>query len=85
MDTVVNSKVADVKTILESLSNIYEDKAKKCAINQIEKLMNILKSKRKAIFIEKDKATINFQNIKLLTEIAKMADKDKNEEVAQIT
>lgn len=82
---MVNSKVADVKTILESLSNIYEDKAKKCAINQIEKLMNILKSKRKAIFIEKDKATINFQNIKLLTEIAKMADKDKNEETAQIT
>lgn len=46
--------------------------------------MNILKSKRKAIFIEKDKATINFQNIKLLTEIAKMADKDKNEEPAPI-
>lgn len=47
--------------------------------------MSILKSKRKAIFIEKDKATINFQNIKLLTEIAKMADKDKNEEPAHIT
>ena len=74
-----------MKTILESLSNIYEDKAKKCAINQIEKLMTILKSKRKAIFIEKDKATINFQNSKLLTEIAKMAAKDKNEEPTQHT
>lgn len=45
--------------------------------------MTILKSKRKAIFIEKDKAAINFQNVKLLTEIAKMADKEKTEEPSQ--
>lgn len=35
IEVVVNNKVHDVKTVLETLSNAYEDKAKKTAINQI--------------------------------------------------
>lgn len=35
IEVVVNSKVHDVKAILETLSNVYEDKAKKTAIGQI--------------------------------------------------
>jgi hypothetical protein len=35
IEVVVNHKVHDVKSILETLSNVYEDKAKKTAINQI--------------------------------------------------
>lgn len=72
IEVVVNHKVHDVKTILETLSNVYEDKAKKTAINQIEKLMGILKSKKKSIFIEKDKTALNYRNFQLLSQIAKM-------------
>lgn len=74
---VVNNKVHDVKNILETLSNVYEDKAKKTAINQIEKLMAILKSKKKSIFIEKDKTALNYSNFQLLNQIAKMESKAK--------
>lgn len=77
IEVVVNNKVHDVKNILETLSNVYEDKAKKTAINQIEKLMAILKSKKKSIFIEKDKAALNFRNFQLLNQIAKMESKAK--------
>ena len=35
IEVVVDNKVHDVKTVLETLSNVYEDKAKKTAINQI--------------------------------------------------
>lgn len=35
IDLVVNFKVQEVKTILATLSNLYEDKAKKSAITQI--------------------------------------------------
>jgi hypothetical protein len=62
IDHVVNFKVQEVKTILATLSNLYEDKAKKSAISQIEKLMAILKCKKKSIYIEKDKAAINLRN-----------------------
>ena len=50
-----------MKAILENLSHMYEDKSKKSAISQIEKLMGILKSKKKAIFIEKDKNSNSFK------------------------
>lgn len=51
---MVNIKVAEVKKILESLSQMYEDKLKKNTFTQLERLMNILKAKHKSIFIEKD-------------------------------
>ena len=51
---MVNLKVAEVKKILESLSQMYEDKLKKNTFTQLERLMNILKAKNKSIFIEKD-------------------------------
>jgi len=51
---MVNLKVADVKKVLESLSQMYEDKLKKNTFTQLERLMNILKSKNKSIYIEKD-------------------------------
>ena len=35
IEVVVNNKVHDVKSVLENLSNVYEDKAKKTAISQI--------------------------------------------------
>lgn len=78
IEVVVNNKVHDVKAILETLSNVYEDKAKKTAISQIEKLMAILKSKKKSIFIEKDKNSLNFKNFQLLNHIAKMEASEKN-------
>ena len=40
--------------------------------------MAILKSKKKSIFIEKDKAAINFKNIQLLDHLAKMEQPTKN-------
>lgn len=40
--------------------------------------MAILKSKKKSIFIEKDKAAINFKNIQLLDHLAKMEQSNKN-------
>jgi hypothetical protein len=51
---MVNVKVAEVKKLLESLSQVYEDKVKKNTFNQIERLMNIIRSSNKSIFIEKD-------------------------------
>jgi hypothetical protein len=51
---MVNLKVAEVKKILESLSQMYEDKLKKNTFTQLERLMNILKARNKSIFIEKD-------------------------------
>jgi hypothetical protein len=59
-----------VKLILENLSNMYEDKSKKSAISQIEKLMGILKSKKKSIFIEKDRSSISFQRFQALSKMA---------------
>lgn len=70
---MVNRKVQDVKTILNSLSNVYEDKAKKSAISQIEKLMAILKSKKKSILIEKDKTVHNHNLRMFMNQIAKQA------------
>ena len=64
--------------ILESLSNVYEDKAKKNTINQIEKLMAILKSKKKSIYIEKDRNAqdyIRFQFLDQNTDTGKNDDK----------
>ena len=61
IDLLLNQKVHDVKSILENLSNMYEDKSKKSAINQIEKLMGILKSKQKSIFIEKERTASSKQ------------------------
>ena len=49
---------------------MYEDKSKKSAINQIEKLMGILKAKTKSIFIEKDKASSSFKKLEVLTQLA---------------
>lgn len=74
---IVNQKVIDVKSMLESLSNMYEDKVKKSAITQIEKLMGILKSKKKSIFIEKDKRSQNFKNFHLLQELATHPSKEQ--------
>ena len=51
---MVNKKVAEVKKLLESLSQVYEDKLKKNTFTQIERLMSILKAKNKSIFIEKN-------------------------------
>jgi hypothetical protein len=51
---MVNLKVVEVKKILESLSQMYEDKLKKNTFTQLERLMNILKAKNKSIFIEKN-------------------------------
>jgi hypothetical protein len=39
--------------------------------------MAILKSKKKSIFIEKDKDALNFQNFQLLNQIARMDSKEK--------
>lgn len=49
---------------------MYEDKSKKSAISQIEKLMGILKSKKKSIFIEKDRSSISFQRFQALSKMA---------------
>jgi hypothetical protein len=40
-----------VRLLLDNISQLYEDKVKKSAFNQIEKLMNILKAKNKSIYI----------------------------------
>jgi ribosomal protein S17E len=48
---MVNLKVAEVKKILESLSQMYEDKLKKNTFTQLERLMSILKARNKSIFI----------------------------------
>lgn len=40
--------------------------------------MAILKSKKKSIFIEKDKNSLNFKNFQLLNHIAKMEASEKN-------
>lgn len=69
--------------ILESLSNVYEDKAKKNAINQIEKLMNILRSKKKSIYIEKEKNAQNYIRFQFLDQIAETGkNEDKKAESA---
>ena len=56
---------------------MYEDKAKKNAINQIEKLMGILKSKRKSIYIEKDRNAQDYIHFQFLNQIAQ-AGKNKD-------
>ena len=86
IDAVVHQKVRDVKSILESLSNVYEDKAKKNAISQIEKLMGILKSKRKSIFIEKDRNAQDYIHFQFLNQIAQAGkNKDRKTEEASQT
>lgn len=50
---LVDKKISDVKDLLDSMSQLYEDKVKKATFSQIERLMSILKAKRKSIFIEK--------------------------------
>ena len=70
IDIILNQKVAEVKMVLENLSNMYEDKSKKSAISQIEKLMSILKSKKKSIYIEKDKNSLNFKRFEHLTRMS---------------
>ena len=50
---MVNRKVVEVKKLLESLSQVYEDKLKKNTFTQIERLMSILKAKNKSIIILK--------------------------------
>lgn len=74
---MVNQKVIDVKAILESLSNMYEDKVKKSAITQIEKLMGILKSKKKSIFIEKDRQSPNFKIMHLMKHLSDKAKEER--------
>lgn len=70
IDEMVHQKVTDVKTILDSLSNMYEDKVKKTAITQIEKLMGILKATRKAIFIEKARTAPSLRSLRLMQHFA---------------
>ena len=53
IDEVVQKKVTDVNFVLNNLSQVYEDKMKRGALNQIEKLMNIIKASKKSIFINK--------------------------------
>jgi hypothetical protein len=65
---MVTLKVAEVKKILESLSQMYEDKLKKNTFTQLERLMNILKAKNKSIFIEKDLEANPFGLHNLMTE-----------------
>lgn len=64
---------------------MYEDKAKKNAINQIEKLMGILKSKRKSIFIEKDRNAQDYIHFQFLNQIAQAGKSKelKTEEASQ--
>jgi hypothetical protein len=50
---VIEKKIKDVRVLLDNISTLYEEKVKKSAFNQIEKLMNILKAKNKSIYIEK--------------------------------
>ncbi len=79
VDFILNNKVIEVKIILEHLSNTYEDKSKKSAISQIEKLMDILKSKKKSIFIEKDKSSVSFQKFKTLAMMAQQMEQEEKE------
>ena len=51
---------------------MYEDKSKKSAISQIEKLMGILKSKKKSIFIEKDVNSQSYKNLQVLHQLANL-------------
>lgn len=55
---------------------MYEDKSKKSAISQIEKLMSILKSKRKSIYIEKDRSSISFQRVQALSKMAQQMEQE---------
>ena len=79
VDFILNNKVIEVKIILEHLSNTYEDKSKKSAISQIEKLMDILKSKKKSNFIEKDKSSVSFQKFKTLAMMAQQMEQEEKE------
>lgn len=53
IDILIEKRIKDVKYLLDNLSQLYEDKAKKSTFNQIERLMSIIKAKNKSIFIEK--------------------------------
>jgi hypothetical protein len=55
---------------------MYEDKSKKSAITQIEKLMSILKSKKKSIFIEKDRSSSSFQQFQTLAKMAQQLERE---------
>ena len=53
VNSLIEKRIKEVKFLLDNLSQLYEDKAKKNTFNQIERLMSIIKAKNKSIFIEK--------------------------------
>lgn len=51
VNSLIEKRIKEVKFLLDNLSQLYEDKAKKNTFNQIERLMSIIKAKNKSIFI----------------------------------